>query len=99
MAKDHTPPETKANQTKRQTQRKTPTPPEEDNSKFHQLRLDKPQDKLRSLEQQGRLNPFQTRAWAILRSSLGHSLDTTSRNTCDLVSYAISKAQKRGTCK
>jgi hypothetical protein len=41
MAKDHTPPETKANQTKRQTQTKTPTPPEVENTKFHQFSLDK----------------------------------------------------------
>jgi hypothetical protein len=31
------PPEAKANQTKRQTQRKKPTPPEEENTIFHQL--------------------------------------------------------------
>jgi hypothetical protein len=41
MAKDHTPPETKANQTKRQTQTKMPTPPEVENTKFHQFSLDK----------------------------------------------------------
>jgi hypothetical protein len=69
-------------------------PPEVENTRFYQLSLDKPQDKLRPLEQQGKSNPFQTRAWAILRSSLGHSLDTTSQNICDLVSYAISKARK-----
>jgi hypothetical protein len=54
---------------KRQTEPKTPTPPEEENSKFHQVSLGKPQDKLRPLEQQGKSNPFQTRAWAILESA------------------------------
>jgi hypothetical protein len=58
MAKDHTPPETKANykpppqtkanQTKRQTQ---PNSPEEENTRFHQLNLDKSQDKHRPLKQ------------------------------------------------
>jgi hypothetical protein len=54
MAKDHTPHETKAKQTKRQTQRKTPTPYEEENAKFHQLSLDKPQDKHMPLKQQSK---------------------------------------------
>jgi hypothetical protein len=87
-------PETKANQTKRQAQRKMPTPPKVENTKLYQMSLDKPQDKLRSLEQQGKSNHFQSRAWAIFRSSLGHSLNTTSQNTCDLVSYAISKFRR-----
>jgi hypothetical protein len=72
-------------------------PPEVENTRFYQLSLDKPQDKFKPLEQQGKSNPFQTRAWAIIGSSLDHSLDTTSQKTCDLVSYAISKAQSRGT--
>jgi hypothetical protein len=44
--KNHTPPKTKANKNKHQTQTKTPTPHEVENIKFHQLSLDKPQDKL-----------------------------------------------------
>jgi hypothetical protein len=48
--KNHTPPNTKANKNKCQTQRKTPTPPELENTKFYQLSLDKPQDKLRPLK-------------------------------------------------
>jgi hypothetical protein len=43
-------PQTKANQTKRQTQSKTPTPPEVENTRFHQFSLGKPQDKLRPLK-------------------------------------------------
>jgi hypothetical protein len=50
MTKVHTPPETKANQTKRQTQTKTLTPPEVENTKFHQFSLDKYQDKHRPLK-------------------------------------------------
>jgi hypothetical protein len=96
--KNHTPLETKAHKNKRQTLPKMPTTPEVENTKFYQLSLDKPQDKLRPLEQQGKSNPFQLKAWAILKSSLGHSLDTTSQNTCDLVTYATSKAQKGRTC-
>jgi hypothetical protein len=46
------PPQTKENQTKRQTQSKTPTPPEVENTRFYQLFLDKPQDKHRSIKQQ-----------------------------------------------
>jgi hypothetical protein len=84
----------KANKNKRQTQIKMPTLPKVETIKFYQLSLDKPQDKHRPLKQQSKSNHFQMRAWAILGSSLGHSIDTTSRNTCDLVSYAISKAQK-----
>jgi hypothetical protein len=37
--KNHTPPETKANKNKCQTQAKTPTPPEVENTKFYQLSL------------------------------------------------------------
>jgi hypothetical protein len=44
------PPETKANKDKRQTQTKTPTPPEVVNIKFYQLSSDKSQDKLRPLK-------------------------------------------------
>jgi hypothetical protein len=51
-AKDHTPPEPKANQTKRQIQPKTPTPPEVENTRFYQMSLDKPQDKHMPLKQQ-----------------------------------------------
>jgi hypothetical protein len=50
MAKDHTPPETKANQIKRQAKPKTSTPVEVDNTKFYQLSLVKPQDKHRSIK-------------------------------------------------
>jgi hypothetical protein len=91
------PPETKADINKRQTQPKKPTLPEEENTRFYQLSLNKPQDKLRPLEQHGMPNPFQMRAWAILRSSLGHSIDTISRNTCDLLSYAFSSLEG-GAC-
>jgi hypothetical protein len=45
------PPKTKANQNKRQTQIKMVTPPEVENTKFHQLSLDKPQNKNRPLKQ------------------------------------------------
>jgi hypothetical protein len=48
-AKEHTPPKTKANQIKRQTQQKTPTPPEVENTRFDQLSLGIPQDKQRPL--------------------------------------------------
>jgi hypothetical protein len=58
-AKDHTPPETKENQTKRQTQSKTSTPPEVENTRFYQMSLDKHQDKHRPLKQQSKSNPFQ----------------------------------------
>jgi hypothetical protein len=51
-AKALTPPQTKANQIKRQTQQKTSTPPEVENIRFHQLSLDTPQDKHRPLNQQ-----------------------------------------------
>jgi hypothetical protein len=46
------PPQTKANQTKCQTQSKTPTPLEVENPRFYQLSLNKPQDKHRPLKQQ-----------------------------------------------
>jgi hypothetical protein len=49
MTKDITPPKSKANQTKHQIQPKTPTPPEVENTRFHQLSLDIPQDKHRPL--------------------------------------------------
>jgi hypothetical protein len=55
---NHTPPETKANQTKRQAQPKMPTPLEDENTRFYQLSSDKPQAKLRPLEQQVKSNPF-----------------------------------------
>jgi hypothetical protein len=48
--KSHTPLETKVNQTKRQAQPKMPTPLEVENTRFYQMRLDKPQDKVRPLE-------------------------------------------------
>jgi hypothetical protein len=48
MAKDHTPPEAKSNQIKRQTQSKTPTPPED------KMSLDKPQGKHMPLKQQSK---------------------------------------------
>jgi hypothetical protein len=57
-AKDHTPPEPKVNQTKRQTQSNTPTPPEVENTRFYQMNLDKPQEKHRPLKQQSKSNPF-----------------------------------------
>jgi hypothetical protein len=50
--KDHTPLESKTNQTKHQIQPKTPTPPKVENPRFYQLSLDKPQGKHRPLEQQ-----------------------------------------------
>jgi hypothetical protein len=43
---NHTPREAKANKNKCQTQTKTPTPPKIENTKFYQLSLDKPQDKI-----------------------------------------------------
>jgi hypothetical protein len=52
--KNQTPPETKANKNKRQTQPNAPTPPEVENTKFYQLSLDKPQVKLRPLKQQSK---------------------------------------------
>jgi hypothetical protein len=64
--KNHTPPETKAikqgppqskaNQTKHQTQSKKPTLSEVENSRFYQLSLNKTQDKHRPLKQQSNLN-------------------------------------------
>jgi hypothetical protein len=48
------PPEAKANQNERQTQQKRSSPLEEENTKFHQLSLDKPQDKHRPLKQQSK---------------------------------------------
>jgi hypothetical protein len=64
MAKDHTtpetkaiketPPQTKANQIKRQTQSNMPTPPKIENTMFYQLSLDKPQDKHIPLKQQSK---------------------------------------------
>jgi hypothetical protein len=50
--KDHTPPEPKVKHNKRQTQPKTPTPPEVENPRFYQMSLCKPQDKYRPLKQQ-----------------------------------------------
>jgi hypothetical protein len=49
MTKDNTPAKSKANQTKRQIQPKTSTLPEVENTMFHQLSLDIPQDKYRPL--------------------------------------------------
>jgi hypothetical protein len=49
--KDHTPPESKVKHNKRQTQLKTQTPPEVQNTRFYQISLDKPQDKHRPLKQ------------------------------------------------
>jgi hypothetical protein len=43
--KNHTPPETKANKNKHQTQTKRSTPPEVENTKFYPLSLEKPQVK------------------------------------------------------
>jgi hypothetical protein len=37
MAKEHTPPKIKANQNNRQTQKKTPTPPKVENTKFYPM--------------------------------------------------------------
>jgi hypothetical protein len=51
MTKDNTLPKPKANQTKHQIQAKTSTPPEVENTRFHQLSLDTPQDKHRPLKQ------------------------------------------------
>jgi hypothetical protein len=48
MVKDHTPPKTKANHKLNQT------PPEEENTRFYQLSLDKPQDKHIPLKQQSK---------------------------------------------
>jgi hypothetical protein len=56
MAKYHTPPETKANQTKHQAQPKTPTPPKVENTRFYQMSLDKPQDKPRPLNRHNKKN-------------------------------------------
>jgi hypothetical protein len=53
-AKDHIPPESKTNQTKRQIQSNMPTPPGVENTRFHQLSLDTPQDKHRPLKQQSK---------------------------------------------
>jgi hypothetical protein len=55
-AKEHTPPKMKANQIKRQTQQKTPTPPKVESTMFHQLSLDIPQDKHRSLNNKANQN-------------------------------------------
>jgi hypothetical protein len=63
-----------------------PTPAEVENTKFHRFSLDKPQDKHRPLKHKVSLSNPQIK--------LGHSIDTTSQNSYDLVSYAISKAQK-----
>jgi hypothetical protein len=66
--KNHTPPETKASKKQAQNSTKdttplkrshtqmtmTKTPPEVENTKFYQLRLDKPQVKLRPLKQQSK---------------------------------------------
>jgi hypothetical protein len=52
--KDHTPPEPKANQIKRQIQPKTPTPPEVENTMFYQMSLDKPQNTHMPLKQQSK---------------------------------------------
>jgi hypothetical protein len=59
MAKNHTPRETKTHKNKCQTQTMRPTPPEIENTKFHQFSFDKPQHKIRPLKQQGKENPFQ----------------------------------------
>jgi hypothetical protein len=53
-AKEHTPPKPKVKHNKRQTQLKTPTPPEAENTRFHQLSLDTPQDKHMPLNQQSK---------------------------------------------
>jgi hypothetical protein len=50
------PPETKAIQTKRQAQPKMPTLPEVENIRFHQMSLDKPQDKPRPLNRHNMKN-------------------------------------------
>jgi hypothetical protein len=71
-----------------------PTPPKVENTKFIQFSSDKPQEKHRTLKQQGKSNPFQKWAETILGSSLRHSINTKSQNSYDLVSYAIFKAQK-----
>jgi hypothetical protein len=42
QGKSKSPPQTKVNQTKRQTQRKMPTPPEVENTRFYLMSLDKP---------------------------------------------------------
>jgi hypothetical protein len=47
-------PSNQGNQIKRQTQQKTPTPPEVENTRFHQLSLDTPQDKHWPLKRQGK---------------------------------------------
>jgi hypothetical protein len=60
-AKEHTPPKTKANQIKHQTQQKTPTPPEVENLRFYQMSLDKPQGKHRPLKQQSKSKCIQPR--------------------------------------
>jgi hypothetical protein len=70
MTKDHTPPETKANQTKRQTERKTSTPPEVENTRCYQMSLDKPQDMPRPL------NDITRRFWTIKETHLKAGVET-----------------------
>jgi hypothetical protein len=53
-AKDHTPPESKENQTKHRMQPKTSTPPEVENLRFYQMSLNKPEGKHRPLKQQSK---------------------------------------------
>jgi hypothetical protein len=57
-AKENTPPKTKANQIKRQTQQKTPTPLKVESTRFHQLSLDTPQDKHRPLNNKANQNAY-----------------------------------------
>jgi hypothetical protein len=47
-------PQTMANQIKRQTWQKMPTPPEVENPRFYQMSLDKPQGKHKPLNQQSK---------------------------------------------
>jgi hypothetical protein len=61
MAKDHTPPKTQANHKLplkprqiKPSAKLNQTPPKEENTRFYQLSLDKPQDKHRPLKQQSK---------------------------------------------
>jgi hypothetical protein len=47
-------PSNQGNQIRRQTQQKASTPPEVENTRFHQLSFDTPQDKHKPLKQQGK---------------------------------------------
>jgi hypothetical protein len=97
-AKEHTPPKTKANQIKRQTQQKMPTPLEVESTRFHQLSLDTPQDKHKPLNNKANQSAYDlgtkaTRARIIINDHKQNPLAIHNKKNVD---HKGNSSQNRG---